>query len=63
MQNVRILEIPNCKTATSVRDMFGQPEFDRFCLWLSCPPRSIWLKDFLTGDERGMRWLSLSRMV
>lgn len=59
MQDIRILEIPDCKMAASSWGMFGQPEFDRFCEWFSALPRSIWPKDFLTGDERGMRWLYL----
>jgi len=59
MQNIRILEIPDCKMASSGFGMFGQARFDRFCEWFSALPRGIFPKDFLTGDDRGMCWLYL----
>lgn len=62
MQNIRIIEIPACKMASSGVGMFGEEKFDRFCDWFSSQPRSIYPKDFLYWDDTnpdhpGMHWL------
>ena len=59
MQSIRILEIPNCKMVSSGWGMFGEEHFTRFEAWFSSLPQRIHPRDFLTGGERGMRWLYL----
>ena len=57
MQNVRIIEIPDCKMISSGRGMFGEAKFDGFLAWMDTQPRSIFPKDFLAGDDGLLHWL------
>jgi hypothetical protein len=59
MQSIRIVAIPDCKMVASCVGMFGEPEFDRFEKWFSklkLPQTEVYPRDYLTGDEKGMRW-------
>lgn len=64
MQNVRIYEICNCKMVSSGVGMFGDGTLERFDMWMSELPRSIYPKDFLywdcsDEDKQGFHWLCL----
>lgn len=47
MENVRIIEMPDCKMVTSGPGMFGEERFDRFGEWMSGQPRGLYSSDFL----------------
>lgn len=59
MQNVRIIEIPDCKMVSSGSGMFGQAKFDGFCEWFSHLPKTVFPKDYLYFDGEGFCWLYL----
>lgn len=59
MQNVRIVEIPNCKMVSSGTGMFGEETFHGFNRWFSGLPKSIYPKDFLYHNGDGFCWLYL----
>ena len=61
MQNVRIVEFPDCRMVSSRAGMFGDGALERFDEWFSALPRSIWPRDFLMWDaeKQGFRWLYL----
>lgn len=62
MQNVRIMEIPDCKMVSSGVGMFGDGVLERFDEWFSALPRGIYPKDFLFWDDscedkQGFHWI------
>ena len=65
MQNIRIIEIPDCKMVSSGIGMFGQEKFDSFAKWFSAQPNKIFSRDFLFwdggeyGGSGGFHWLYL----
>lgn len=61
VQNVRIIEFPDCRMVASATGMFGDGALERFDEWLAAQPRGVWPKDFLMWDEagKGFRWLYL----
>lgn len=61
MQNIRILEIPDCKMVASGWGMFGEGPFERFAAWFSSQPSGVYPMDFLAGGERGLCWYYLWR--
>lgn len=59
MQNVRIVEFPNCKMVSSGTGMFGDGKLERFEQWFSNLPQSVYPKDFLYHNGKGFCWLYL----
>ena len=59
MQQVRILEMPDCRMVSSGIGMFGEERFEAFDAWMSSQNRSLFPKDFLFQDHHGFHWLYL----
>ena len=62
MENVRIIEIPDCKMISTGIGNFGEGNFKVFEDFLNSLPKTIFPKDFLFWDEgtdgnAGMHWL------
>ena len=58
MENVRIIEIPQCKMVSSQCGMFGDGKLESFNEWFSSLPRTIFPNDFLwfDNDQGGLIW-------
>ena len=62
MQNVRILEMPDCRMVASGVGMFGDENFERFMEWHGKQPVGLFPRDFLFWDasnpeKQGFNWL------
>ena len=57
MQSVRIIEIPNCKVVSSGIGMFGDENFEKFDVFISALPSTMYAKDFLFQDGDGLHWV------
>lgn len=57
MQNVRILEMPDCKMVSSGAGMFGEEKFEAFDVWFSSQKRGLFPKDFLFSENGSFHWL------
>lgn len=61
---VRMIEIPPCKVVASVVGFFGEPEFDKFDVWMTetsanLPQVEVYPRDYLTGVDGKFQWLYL----
>ena len=57
MQNVRILEMPDCKMVSSGAGVFGEEKFEAFDVWFSLQKRGLFPKDFLFSENGNFHWL------
>lgn len=57
MENVRILEMQDCKMVSSGVGMFGEQKFQLFESWIISQNKGLFPKDFLFWEGNGFHWV------